>query len=74
MKITTIIGLLLVVVGLVSLAYGGLTYTKTETVLDIGPIQATTQRHETIPLPPILGGGLLVAGVVLLMKSGKKGA
>jgi hypothetical protein len=61
-----IVGLVLVIVGLVSLLWGGISWTRERTVVDIGPIEARTQERETIPLPPILGGVALAAGAVLL--------
>jgi hypothetical protein len=67
MKAAPLIGIILVVLGVVSLAYQGITYTTHKKVLDIGPLQATTEQHKTIPLPPILGGVALVGGVVLLL-------
>ena len=57
MKTTSIVGILLVVAGALALAYQGITYTKHEDVLDIGPIHATADRQERIPLPPMLGAG-----------------
>lgn len=60
------IGIILIVLGVIALAYQGITYTKKEKVLDIGPIQATTEKHETIPLPPVLGVCALVGGVILI--------
>jgi hypothetical protein len=67
-----IIGVLLILIGLVALATGGLTYTRRETVVDIGPIQATAERRNRIPLPPILGGAALAAGVILLIVTARK--
>jgi uncharacterized membrane protein YidH (DUF202 family) len=67
-----IIGIVLIVIGVVSLAYGGITYTKREKVIDLGPIQATADRQKTIPLPPLLGGLALAGGVVLLIAGAKK--
>ncbi len=67
MKIGPLIGVILIVLGVLSLAYQGITYTTHKKVLDIGPLQATTEEHKTIPLPPILGGVALVGGVVLLL-------
>jgi hypothetical protein len=67
MKATSIVGIALIVLGIVALALGGITYTDRDKVLDIGPIEATTEERKTIPLPPILGGASLVAGVVLLI-------
>ena len=67
-----IVGILLIVLGVVALAYGGISYTKREKVLDIGPIEATTERRETIPLPPVLGGLALAGGIVLLIAGSKR--
>jgi hypothetical protein len=62
-----IIGIVLIAVGLVSLAYQGITYTSRETVLEVGPIKASADKEKRIPLPPILGGIALVGGVALLL-------
>jgi hypothetical protein len=66
-KLQTIVGLLLVVVGIAMLAYQGITYTTRETIIDIGPIEATAARQRTIPLPPILGGAAVLGGVAMLL-------
>jgi hypothetical protein len=65
---TTMIGLVLVVLGILALAYQGIGYTTHKKVVDIGPIQATKQEHKTIPLPPILGAIALVGGIVLIAR------
>jgi hypothetical protein len=57
-----LVGIVLIVIGVVALAYGGFTYTTREKVLDIGPLEATAERRHTIPLPPVLGAIALVAG------------
>jgi uncharacterized membrane protein len=62
-----IIGIVLIAVGLVSLAYQGITYTSRETVVEVGPLKATADKQRTIPLPPILGGIALAGGVALLI-------
>jgi hypothetical protein len=67
-----IVGIVLIVLGVVALAYGGISYTRKEKVLDIGPIEATTETRETIPLPPILGGLALAGGVALLIAGSRK--
>ena len=67
-----IVGIVLIVIGLISLALGGISYTTKEKVVDIGPIEATAERHKTIPLPPLLGGLALAGGVVLLIVGSKK--
>lgn len=66
-KPVSIVGLALVVLGLIALAYQGITYTSRETVLDIGPIHATADRQKTFPLPPVVGIAAVVGGVALLM-------
>jgi UDP-N-acetylmuramyl pentapeptide phosphotransferase/UDP-N-acetylglucosamine-1-phosphate transferase len=71
MKISSIVGILLIVLGVVALTYQGITYTTHKKVVDIGPIQATKEEHKTIPLPPILGGLALVCGVALLISANK---
>jgi hypothetical protein len=72
MKPAGIIGIVLIVIGIVSLVYGGITYTKREKVLDIGPIQATQEKEHTIPFPPVLGVVCLAGGVVLLIVGTRK--
>jgi drug/metabolite transporter (DMT)-like permease len=59
-------GIILIVLGVLALAYQGFTYTTHKKVLDIGPIQATKEEHKTIPIPPILGALALIGGVVIL--------
>lgn len=72
MKTRQVIAVLLIVFGIISLLWGGISWTREETVLDLGPIEATTRERETIPMPPIIGGLLLAGGVaLLLMKPGK---
>ena len=62
-----ILGVALIVLGVLALAYGGFSYTKEKKVIDIGPIQATTRTHETVPVPPVLGGAMIVAVAVLVV-------
>jgi hypothetical protein len=67
-----IIGIALLVLGLLALAYQGITYTKTEKVLEVGPITATKETKKTIPLPPVLGGVAVVGGIVLLVAGARR--
>jgi hypothetical protein len=62
-----IIGIALIALGAVALAYHGITYTSREKIVDIGPIQATHETKKTIPLPPLLGGVALAGGIVLVI-------
>lgn len=72
MKPAGIVGIILIIIGIVSLVYGGFSYTKREKVLDLGPIQATAEKQKTIPLPPVLGGICLVGGIVLVVVGSRK--
>jgi hypothetical protein len=72
MKTYTLIGIILIVIGIIALAYQGITYTTREKVVDIGPIQMTADKTKTIPLPPIVGGIALMGGIILLVAGGKK--
>jgi hypothetical protein len=72
MKMTAVVGVILVILEVISLAYQGITYLTHKKVLDIGPIQATREEHKTIPLPPILGGIALAGGINLMAVAGKK--
>ena len=74
MKPLSIAGIALIVLGLVALVYGGITYTSRETVIDIGPIQATADRERTFPLPPVAGIVAVVGGVALLLAGARKRA
>ena len=67
MKTIAIVGIALIVIGLAALAYQGITYRSRETVLDLGPIHATTEREKTFPLPPVLGIAAVAGGVALLI-------
>ena len=62
-----VLGIVLVVLGVLALAYQGITYTKREKILDVGPLQATADREKTIPLPPLVGGLSLAGGIALLI-------
>ena len=68
------VGILLIVLGGLALAYQGFGYTHQEKVLDLGPIHATREDHEWVSIPPILGGLALVGGIVLLVAGSKKGS
>jgi hypothetical protein len=65
------IGIILIVLGLCGLAWGGFTYKTTEKVVDIGPIHATREKTHDVPLPPIAGAVAIIGGVVLLV-AGKR--
>jgi uncharacterized membrane protein len=73
MKPMVWIGILLIVLGALVLAYQGINYTREKKVLDVGSVHLTAETQERISLPPILGGLALVGGVVLvIMGAGNK--
>jgi len=74
MKTITLIGIVLMVLGALALAYQGINYTRQEKIIDVGPIHATAEKHERIPLPPVIGGLALVGGMVLLVVGAKQKA
>jgi len=73
MKTYTLLGIVLIVVGIIAFVYQGITYTTREKVVDLGPIQMTADRSRTIPLTPIVGAIALVGGIALLITGSKKG-
>jgi drug/metabolite transporter (DMT)-like permease len=72
MKPATIVGILLIVLGVVGLALGGFSFTREEEVLDIGPVEATAEEKERVPIPPLLAGLALVGGIVLVAVSARR--
>jgi uncharacterized membrane protein len=68
----TPVGIALILLGIVALAYQGITYTSREKVIDIGPLHATADTQKAIPLSPLLGGLALVGGIVLVVVGAKK--
>jgi hypothetical protein len=65
------LGMILIALGLIGLAYGGLSYTTSEKIVDIGPIHATRDKTQNIPLAPI-GGVLALIGGIVLLAAGRK--
>ena len=74
MKPAAILGILMIVVGLAALAYQGFTYSSRETIVDIGPIQATAERDKTVALPPVIGIVAVAGGIGLLFMGMRKTA
>ena len=72
MKPAIVIGIVLILLGIVALSYNRITYTTKEKIVEIGPLQATAEKQKSIPLPPLLGGLALVAGVGLIAVGYKK--
>jgi len=65
-------GIVLIVAGVLVLAFGGFNYTREKKVIDLGPVQATTRTHETVPIPPLAGGAAIIAGIAVLLVATRK--
>ena len=74
MKPAGIVGIIMIAIGIIALAYGGFSYTKREKIIDAGPLQVSADREKTIPFPPILGGICLVGGIILVLAGNRKSA
>jgi uncharacterized membrane protein YidH (DUF202 family) len=74
MTMARIAGIVLIVIGLIGLIAGGISWTDEKTVVDLGPIEARTEERESIPISPIVGGIALVAGIVLLVVPSRRRA
>ena len=69
-----IAGIILIILGAIGLAYGGFSYTRRKDTVQLGPLSATVTQRESVPVPPILGGIAVLAGITLLVVSGRKRA
>jgi drug/metabolite transporter (DMT)-like permease len=74
MKPAALAGIVLIVLGVVALVYQGISFTRRETVLDIGPLHATADRERTLPIPPVLGVAAIAGGVALLVVGSRRRA
>lgn len=72
MKPAGIVGIILIVIGIIALAYGGFTYTKREKVIDAGPLQVSADKEKTVPFPPVLGGICLAGGIILVIVGSRR--
>ena len=74
MRPVTILGVLLITLGVIALVYEGITYTTKRTVIDVGPVEVQAEEQRRIPLPPILGAVAIAGGVVLVVAGAKRSA
>ena len=72
MNTATNLGIALILLGIVAMVYQGISYTTRENVIDLGPLQASVDKKQTIPLPPLVGGLALAGGIALLIVGAKK--
>ena len=69
-----IAGIILIILGVVGLAYGGITYTRRRDTVSLGPITATVNQRETFPISPVVGALALVAGIGLFVAGSRRRA
>ena len=74
MRGMVVLGIVLLIAGLAALVWPAITYTTTEEVLDIGPVEVTTEDRDRINLPPILGVGAAAAGVAFIVLGSRRTA
>lgn len=67
-----LIGIILIVLGCLGLAYGGFTYTKETSAVKLGPIQLKVEEKETVNVPLIVSGAAVAIGIFLLVAVGRK--
>jgi hypothetical protein len=67
-----VVAVLLIVLGLVALAYGGITMTTRDKVVDLGPVEITQEEKHRLPLPPVVGGIAVAAGIIMLVAGARK--
>ncbi|MHB1701903.1 MAG: DUF3185 domain-containing protein [Acidobacteriaceae bacterium] len=67
MKPATIVGILLIILGVVGLAMGSISYTNQKRAVSLGPLQIDTTERHTIPIPPVLGAIALIGGIALVV-------
>ena len=72
MKPVMLVGIALIILGVLALAYQGITYTTREKVIDLGPLKASVDKEKNIPLPPIVGALALAGGVALVIVGARK--
>ena len=73
MKAATIVGILLIVVGIVGFAVGGFSFTHEKKDIDLGPVQVSHKETSTLPISPILSTLSLIAGVGLVVVGARRG-
>ncbi len=70
MKIASIVGILLIVIGVIGIVYGGFSYTAKQTTVQVGPLEVTAKEKRTIPISSVAGAALVVGGVIVLVLGG----
>jgi hypothetical protein len=66
------VGVILIVLGILGFIFGGVSYTREDTVADIGPLEIEAEETRTIPITPIASGVAVLAGVVLVVAGSRR--
>lgn len=69
-----VIGVILIVLGVIGLVVGGISYTRSRHTVSVGPLSATVTEKQTVPIPPILGGVAVLVGIGLVVAGGRRRA
>ncbi len=72
MKVGALVGIVLIILGVIGLAMGGFSFTHKDKVVDLGPIEATADKKESVAIPPILGVAAIVGGVLLVAATSRR--
>ncbi|MGE5353152.1 MAG: DUF3185 domain-containing protein [Acidobacteriota bacterium] len=72
MKALTVIGIILILLGIAGFIFGGISFTKKEKALDLGPVELQTEKKETIPVTPIASGVAVIAGIVMVVVGARR--
>ena len=67
MKTATVVGILLILVGIAGFAMGGISFSHEKKDVDLGPLQVSHREKSTLPISPILSTLSFVSGVVLVV-------
>ena len=73
MKPLMIVGIILIAIGVIALAYGGFGFTTSEKVAEVGPLKLEKDKTRSVPMPPVMGGLALIGGIVLVVVGARKG-
>jgi hypothetical protein len=72
MKAASVVGILLILVGIVGFAVGGISFTHEKKDVDLGPLQVSHKEKSTLPISPILSGLSLISGVALVVVGARR--
>ena len=67
-----VLGIILIVAGVLMLAFGNISFTRKEKVVDVGPLEINKKEKKTIAWPNYAGGVAIVAGIAVLLVSGRR--